>query len=148
MADAPVLTPALGQQLAAAAWLVLPAAVALPRASFEVGALGALVALALLCTAVAYLVSFWLIERVGAVRTSTVTYIIPVFGVLWGALFLSEPLTPALLAGLGCILMSLALVNRGRTVTPAIRQPAGLALDSAGAPMARPGPWRSTRSPQ
>jgi drug/metabolite transporter (DMT)-like permease len=55
LADAPVLTLALGQQLGAAAWLAVPALVALPEARVTVAALGALLCLALLCTALAYL---------------------------------------------------------------------------------------------
>ncbi len=114
MGDAPVLTLALGQQLGAAVWLVPPAVLTAPGLSLRAEALSALVALALLSTAVAYVVFFWLIERAGAVKTATVTYAIPVFGVFWGALFLGEPLTPGIVAGLGCILLSLTLVNHGR----------------------------------
>jgi len=114
LGDAPVLTLALGQQLGAAAWLVVPAVLTAPRVSMQVGALWALAALALVSTAMAYLLFFWLIGRVGPVKASTVTYAIPVFGVLWGALFLGERLTPGMVAGLGCILLSLTLVNRGR----------------------------------
>jgi drug/metabolite transporter (DMT)-like permease len=45
------------------------------------------------------------------VKTATVTYVIPVFGVVWGTLLLDEPLSVAVLAGLCVILVSLALVN-------------------------------------
>jgi drug/metabolite transporter (DMT)-like permease len=114
MGEAPVLTLALGQQLGAVVWLVPPALVTASGISIRAGALGALAALAILSTAVAYLLFFWLIGRVGPVKTSTVTYAIPVFGVLWGALLLDEPVTPGIVAGLGCILLSLTLVNHGR----------------------------------
>jgi len=109
----PVLTLALGQQLGAAAWLLPPALLTAPGASVRADALAALVALAVFSTAAAYVLFFWLIGRVGAVRTATVPYAIPVLGVCWGALFLGEPLTPGAVAGLGCILLSLALVNHG-----------------------------------
>ena len=112
LADAPVMTLALGQQLASAAWLVVPATLALPRASVTPAALGSLAALALISTALGYLVFFWLIGEVGAVKTATVTYVIPLFGVLWGTLLLDEPLSGGMVAGLGCILVSLLLVNR------------------------------------
>ena len=111
LSDAPVLTLAFGQQLAAAVWLAAPAVWALPRAAASTAAIGALLALALVSTALAYLVFFWLNAQVGPVKTSTVTYIIPVFGVLWGTLFLGESATAGVLTGLGCILTSLLLVN-------------------------------------
>ena len=114
LADAPVLTVALGQQLGAAAWLLVPAALTLPRAAPSVAAVGALLSLAVVCTAVAYLVFFKLLGEIGVVRTSVVTYIIPVFGVLWGSLFLGERPTAGVLAGLACILVSLVLVNNVR----------------------------------
>ncbi len=112
LGDAPVMTLALGQQLGSAVWLLAPAAIAWPQVRATPAALGALVALALVSTALAYLVFFWLNGEVGAVRTSTVTLIIPIFGVLWGSLLLGERLTPGMLAGLGLILSSLLLVNR------------------------------------
>jgi drug/metabolite transporter (DMT)-like permease len=111
LAEAPVLTLALGQQLGAAVWLAVPAALALPRASVSHAAIAALLGLALVSTALAYLLFFWLIGQVGPVKTSTVTYVIPAFGVLWGTLFLNELPTAGVLAGLGCILTSILLVN-------------------------------------
>lgn len=118
MRGVPVLTLALGQQLGAAAWLVVPAFVTAPAASWRTGPVVALVALALLSTAVAYVLFFWLIARVGALKTSTVTYAIPVFGVLWGAVFLGEPLTAGIVTGLGCILLSLTMLYDGRSESP------------------------------
>ena len=50
-------------------------------------------------TAIAYLIYFRLIADVGPQRALTVTFLIPLFGVLWGALFLREPLTASMLAG-------------------------------------------------
>ena len=49
-----------------------------------------MLALGLVCGAIAYLLYFRLIADIGATRALTVTYLIPVFGVLWGALFLGE----------------------------------------------------------
>jgi len=56
-------------------------------------------ALAVACTAFAYVLYFRLIADVGAARALTVTFLIPVFGVLWGVLFLGEPLSLFMLAG-------------------------------------------------
>ena len=55
--------------------------------------------LAIGSTAIAYLIYFKLIADVGPQRALTVTFLIPLFGVLWGALFLGEPLTRNLLVG-------------------------------------------------
>ena len=114
MAEVPVLTLALGQQLAAAVWLAVPAAIVLPRAHLTAGAVGAMTALALVCTALAYLTFFWLLGQVGAVKAATMTYVIPVFGVVWGTALLHEPLSMGVVAGLGGILLSLVLVNNVR----------------------------------
>ena len=72
----------------------------------------ALVALGLLCTALAYILYFRLLADVGPVKASTVTFLIPLFGVLWGALLLDETLTLAHAAG-GCLIaLALWLVLR------------------------------------
>lgn len=51
------------------------------------------VLLGVLCTGVAVVFYYRLIARIGAPRTSTVTYLIPLFGVIWAWLILGEPLT-------------------------------------------------------
>jgi drug/metabolite transporter (DMT)-like permease len=107
----PAPTLALGQQLGAAAWLAIPAVATLPDQLPSRAALGALLALGVLSTAVAYLLYFWLLERVGATRTPTVTYLIPVFGTAWGATFLGERVGAGTFAGLAAILASMVLVN-------------------------------------
>ena len=56
--------------------------------------------------------------RIGAARAVTVTFLIPVFGVAWGALLLGEPLTLSLLAGSAVVLagtaLAMGLVRPGR----------------------------------
>ncbi len=59
--------------------------------------------LALLCSAIAYLLYYRLIADVGPTRTLTVTFLIPLFGMLWGALLLDETITLAMLAGCALI---------------------------------------------
>ena len=56
-------------------------------------------ALGIGCTGVAYLLFFRLIERIGASRAVTVTFLVPVFGTLWGALLLGESVTLSMLFG-------------------------------------------------
>ena len=67
------------------------------------------VALALASTAIAYLIYFKLIAEAGPARALTVTFLIPLFGVLWGYLFLGEALTPNMLAGGALIVAGTAI---------------------------------------
>lgn len=60
---------------------------------------GAMLALGLACTSLAYLLYFRLLQDLGPVKPLTVTMLVPPFGVLWGTLFLDERLTLAHLVG-------------------------------------------------
>lgn len=60
-------------------------------------------ALGMLCTGIAFAMFYRLIEKVGANRTTIVTYLIPPFGVAWGWLFLDEPVT--LTMSIACVLI-------------------------------------------
>ncbi len=70
----------------------------------------AVLGISLLCSALAYVLYFRLIANVGPTKSLTVTFLIPVFGVLWGAVFLGEPIGASTLVGGGVILLSTALV--------------------------------------
>ena len=108
---------AFGSQLGAAAVLAPCVAVALWRAPVPLPAVhpssvGALLALGLACTSLAYVLYFRLLADVGPVRTLAVTFLIPLFGVLWGRLVLGEPLGWAHAAGGGLVAAAVALVLR------------------------------------
>ena len=107
----PPLAVAAGSQTAAAAMLALPALAWMPPVLPSLTAWLNLAALALLCTGVAYLLYFRLIARVGAARAITVTYLIPLFAMLWDFLFLAERITPPMLAGGAVILLGTALAT-------------------------------------
>ncbi len=112
LSDVPVVPLAAGQLLSAAAILAIPAVATLPAQLPPVGNLAAVVALALLGTALPW-PAFLLVSRwVGAVPASTVTLLVPAFGVLWAALFLHEPLGIAMIPGAGAIAIGLMLVLR------------------------------------
>ena len=81
-------------------------------------AIGALLALILLSTAVAYLLYFSLLRRIGSTGTASVTFLVPVFGSLWGVLFLHDPFTPGMLLGLALILLSVGFVLRSTARRP------------------------------
>jgi len=104
---------AVGNQLAAALVLVPLLPFLPPLAAPSALVIANLLALALLASGVAFLLYFRLIADVGATRALTVTYLIPLFGVLWGALFLDESLPPAALAGGALILLGTLFVTRG-----------------------------------
>ncbi|WP_309639059.1 DMT family transporter [Methylibium sp.] len=116
------LAVATGSQLAATVVLLLPALWLWPAVMPSTTAWGSVAGLALLCTAVAYLLYFHLIDQLGAARAITVTFLLPVFGLLWGAIFLAEKLTPAMLFGCAVILLGTALTT-GVLRWP-VRQPA------------------------
>jgi len=75
-------------------------------------------ALGVFNTGFAYVMYLWLVAEVGAVRTSLVTYVIPVTGLLLGWAVLDESIGPAAIAGLVLIVAGIALVNRA-----ALRRP-------------------------
>ncbi|WP_119155497.1 DMT family transporter [Caldimonas tepidiphila] len=96
----------------AATLLLVPALPFFPApAPAAPGALAAVLALGVLCTAVAYLLYFRLIADIGATRSLTVTFLIPVFGMLFGHLFLGEPLGWHTAAGAALVLAGTALVT-------------------------------------
>lgn len=99
-AGQPVMLPAAGSMLASTilvtplgCWL-WPATV--PPATDWL----AVAALAVVCTACAYLLYYQLILRISATALTGVAFVIPVFGVLWGALFLHEQVTAHIVTGM------------------------------------------------
>ena len=97
--------------LIAASAVVMPLLPAPPPiAAFTWQVTLAVSGISLLCSAAAYLIYFRLIADVGPTRTFTVTFLIPVFGTLWGALFLGEAVGLSTLAGGAVIVMATALV--------------------------------------
>ena len=101
---------AAGNQLAAAVVLLPLLPLAPPLGPPSALVIANLLGLALLASGVAFVLYFRLIADVGAARALTVTYLIPVFGVLWGALFLGETVPAAMLAGGALIILGTVLV--------------------------------------
>ncbi|PMU09800.1 MULTISPECIES: DMT family transporter [unclassified Pseudomonas] len=77
-----------------------------------------LLGLGLVCTALAYIIYFRLLSSVGPVKSMTTTFLIPPFGVLWGALLLDEPLSMAHIYGGVLIAAALWLVLKTAVVKP------------------------------
>ena len=72
--------------------------------------LWSLIALGVVCSGIAYLLYFQLIADVGPTKAISVTFLIPVFGVSWGALFFGDRLSAGMLAGSALIFIGMALV--------------------------------------
>jgi len=75
------------------------------------GIMGATLALGIACSGVAYILYFKLIADVGSTSALTVTFLTPVFGILWGALFLGESVGWYTVAGSAIVLLGTALVT-------------------------------------
>jgi len=80
-------------------------------------------AVGVLCTGYAFLLFFRLLREIGATSTLTVTFMIPVFGILWGHVFLHEEVTAGMLTGCGVVLLGTALVTGFNPLTRWRRAP-------------------------
>lgn len=105
------LVIATGSLLASVALLAIPAALTWPDVMPSAKAWGATIALALLATALGYILYFRLLERVGATGAMAVTYLIPLFGMVWGGVFLGERVTAPMLVGCAFILAGVAITT-------------------------------------
>lgn len=105
------LTIATGSMVSSSIALAPFAVVAWPSAPISIGAWGAVLALGVACTGVAYFVYFHLLNVAGPARAMTVTFVIPIFGILWGVLFLREHVSPAMLEGCAIVLVGTALAT-------------------------------------
>ncbi len=103
------LAVATGSQVYAALMLLVPALIFWPQTSPSPQAWAAVSALSLLCSALAYILYFRLMSRIGPTNTIAVTFLIPVFAVLWGYLFLDEMFTLKMAAGCAVVLLGTAL---------------------------------------
>ncbi|HEY9065387.1 MAG TPA: DMT family transporter, partial [Burkholderiaceae bacterium] len=109
--DVPPMALATGSQVSAAVALVLPALWSWPAAMPGVVPWSAAIALAVLCTGVAYILYFRLIANAGAANALSVTFLVPVFAVVWGSLFLGEVPTHTMLLSCAVILLGTALTT-------------------------------------
>jgi drug/metabolite transporter (DMT)-like permease len=124
LAGVPPMATAAGSQLSAALALALPAWWLWPAQPPGGAAWGSAIALALLCTGLAYILYFRLIANAGATNAVAVTFLIPVFAMGWGFVVLGERPSLDMLAGAAVILLGTAL-TLGLVGKP--RQPAAAA---------------------
>ena len=119
----PPLVTAAGSQVGATLGLALPALWLWPAQMPGMSAWLALLAVGVLCTGIAYILFFRLIENAGPPRALAVTFLVPVFAVLYGVLFLGESVTPWMAGCAGVIVggtaLATGLLRLGRKRTPA-----------------------------
>lgn len=105
----PSLVIATGSQVGATVGLSVPTFLFWPSQAPGITAWLALLAVGVLCTGVAYVLYFRLIDKVGAAGALTVTFLIPVFAVAYGVLFLGESVTAWMLTCGAIILFGTSL---------------------------------------
>jgi len=125
LADVPALPMTAACLGVAAVVYAGPAAATWPAEMPSTRVLVALAALAVVCTALAFIVFFALIREVGPTRALVFTYVNPAVALAAGVIVLDEPLTPWNLAGLALILGGSVLATRrsGPSAEPALAAP-------------------------
>lgn len=103
----------------AATLLVIPVLPFFPApAEPTIGIMGAALALGVLCSGIAYILYFKLIQDVGPTSALTVTFLNPLFGILWGAIFLGEVVGWHTVLGAAIVITGTALVTGFRPAFP------------------------------
>lgn len=105
---------AIGQQIAAGV-LLLPITIIftpnITNIAIEKNIILAIICLAIFCTALAYMLYFYLIHAVGSVKTLSVTFLVPIFGIIFGALLLNESISLRTILGVAIILLGIIFVT-------------------------------------
>ena len=98
--------------LVAASIVLIPFTLAtFPEEPVSIQAWSAVLAMGVFSTGLANILYFHLLEQVGATKAMTVAYLIPVFGTLWGAIFLQEQITQTMVIGAAVVLLGISLVT-------------------------------------
>jgi drug/metabolite transporter (DMT)-like permease len=109
LSGVPALATATGSQIGATLALALPALWLWPATMPSLKAWLALIVLGTACTGLAYILFFRLIETAGPARALTVTFLVPVFALFYGAVFLGEEITQWMLICAVVIVCGVAL---------------------------------------
>jgi len=107
----------------AAALLTIPSLAIFPQPGEPtIGIMGAALALGVLCSGIAYLLYFGLVRDVGPTSALTVTFLNPLFGILWGALFLHEVVGWYTVAGAAIVITGTMLVTGYKVRLPWVQK--------------------------
>ncbi len=109
--DAPPLAMTTGNLLGAGLALAVPTVWFWPAHTPSALTWAAIVASGVLCTAIAYILFFRLITQAGPSKTLTVTFLIPVFALVYGATLLDEPVTLWMVLGGAVVFTGVALAT-------------------------------------
>jgi len=118
MRDVSVFEVSLGQLAASALFAIPIAAPSLSHVHVAPVSMAAVLALGAIGTGVAYLLYYYVMNSLGAVRAAGVTFLVPVTAVFWGVVLLHEILSVTIVAGMVVILAGIVLTNLRRPSRP------------------------------
>jgi len=121
MRNVSVFDISIGQLAATVVFAIPLAAPSLPHVHVALTSLAAVIVLGAGATGIAYLLYYYVMNTLGAVRAAGVTLLVPVTAVFWGAVLLHESLSLPIVIGMAVILAGTVLTNLRQ---PASRQPA------------------------
>jgi len=105
----------IGWSIIFSAVIMLPVTVFyLPDAMPSAAAISSAIWLGAISTGLGFIGYVRLIDKIGAVKTSTVAYFLPVFGIIWGAIFLDEAITSTIIIGCFIVLIGIYLSNSNK----------------------------------
>src|SRR5438270_407447 len=87
----------------------------------QLTSIAAILALGVGGSGIAYLLYYFMMNTLGATRATTVTFLLPLTAVFWGASLLHEAITLPILAGMAVILLGVFLTSRPRTPEAMVR---------------------------
>ena len=102
----------IGWSIIFSAVIMLPVTIFyLPDTIPSISAIGSAIWLGAISTGLGFLGYVRLIDKIGAVKTSTVAYFLPVFGIIWGAIFLDEIISSTIIIGCLIVLIGIYFAN-------------------------------------
>lgn len=120
LAGVDIIEASTWQLLLATLVMVFIAAPAIPGTHFDPRAVGAVLLLGVVGSALAYILYYYILNALGATRGSSVTFLIPITAVAWGRLLFGEQLSAPTFVGMAVILVGIFLTMRRRPATPAV----------------------------
>ena len=105
----------IGWSVVFSAVIMMPATIFyLPESIPSITAISSAIWLGAISTGLGFIGYVRLIDKIGAVKTSTVAYFLPVFGIIWGAIFLDEVITSTIIIGCLIVLIGIYLSNSNK----------------------------------